>query len=95
MRQKSRLPEFESYIRMKAKYFARRPEDVQDYEQEGRIIAWQALQDDPNATKSYVRQRIDWRLMDFTTRVIYKNPEEMSANELFGDVLWGDNTFED
>lgn len=95
MRTKCRLKEFESYIRTKARRFARRPDDVDDFIQEGRLAAWQALQDDPKATKSYVHQRISWRVSDFATRRIYKNPEEISANESFGHILWGDAIADD
>ncbi len=87
------LKEFEYYISNKAKYYSRRDDDIQDFEQEGRLAAWQAIQRDNNATKSYVYQAIDWAMLVYLNRVAYKNPEEISADEHFGGILWGDESF--
>lgn len=84
------LKDFERYIKAKAWGFARREADVEDFQQIGRLAAHQALQDDPAATRSYVYQRIDWRMIDYYKRAIYKNPQELSANHLYGHLLWGD-----
>jgi DNA-directed RNA polymerase specialized sigma24 family protein len=92
---KYKLADFETYIKHKAYSFAKRPADIDDFEQIGRIAAYSALEDDPTATKSYVYQRIDWRMIDFYQRNIYKNPEERSANEMFGNAIWGEYTMED
>ncbi len=91
---KSRLGEFESYIQVKARSFARKPVEVSDFEQEGRIAAWQALQKDPDATKSYVQQRIDWMLLNYSNRYVHKNPEEYSADEMFSGIIWGETEYE-
>lgn len=87
---KDRLPEFETYIRARARQFARREADIEDFYQEGRIGAMVALRKDPDATKSYVKQAVEWSMLLYVNRGIYKNPEEMSANEMFGPMLWGD-----
>ncbi len=89
------LKEFEPYIHVKAKYYSKRDEDIEDFQQEGRTAAWLAIQRDPNATKSYVYQAIDWAMLVYVDRVIYKNPEEASANELFGGFLWGESAWSD
>ncbi len=92
---KRRLEEFEAYIYTKARFYAKRDEDIEDFQQEGRTAAWLAIQRDPYATKSYVYQAIDWALLIFVNRVIYKNPEEASANEMFGGYLWGESVWDE
>ena len=64
-----RLKQFERYIKMKANSHAYEDSDVDDFEQEGRIAAWMALKRDPDATKSYVQQAIDWRMIDYARKV--------------------------
>lgn len=85
-----RLKEFEPYIKSRARSYANRYDDIEDFEQIGRLAAFAALKEDPNATKSYVHRRIEWRMSDFWKRGIYKNPAELSADELFNNVLYGD-----
>ncbi len=92
---KYKLQDFEKYIKAKAISFAKRNADIEDFQQIGRLAAHQALQDDPQATKSYVYQRIDWRMIDFYNRNIYKNPYEYSANEMFGNAIWGEYVMDD
>lgn len=89
------LKEFETYIKVKARSMARRHDDIEDFEQEGRLAAWQAICDDPVATKSYVQKRINWRMIDFMQRKIYKNPAEISADDVFGNLLYGDYTLDE
>lgn len=84
------IGEFEGYIKVRAKAYAKKTNDIEDFEQVGRLAAWSAIQDDPYCTKSYAHQRIEWRMRDFWKRGIYKNPEELSANEYFGNKLWGE-----
>jgi DNA-directed RNA polymerase specialized sigma24 family protein len=91
----SRLEEFEQYIRGKAISYARRPDDIEDFQQVGRLAAWAALKDDPTATKSYVYRRIGWRMNDFWKRGLYKDPDELSADEHFNNVLYGEYTTDD
>lgn len=90
-----KLKDFERYIAAKSYSFARREADVDDFKQIGRLAAHSALEDDPTATRSYVYQRIDWRMIDFAKRNIYKNPQEYSANDMFGNALWGEYVLED
>ena len=92
---KYKLKDFERYIKAKAWSFAKREADVEDFQQIGRLAAYHALQDDPNATRSYVYQRIDWRMIDFYKRNIYKNPQEYSANEMYGNALWGEYVWDE
>lgn len=92
---KYKLSDFETHIISKARSFAKRTADVEDFEQIGRLAVYQALLDDPTATKSYVHQRIEWRMIDFYNRVLYKNKEELSANEMFGNQLWGEYVFDE
>jgi DNA-directed RNA polymerase specialized sigma subunit len=86
----ARINEFESVIKAKATSYARRADDVEDFQQIGRLAVFKALQDDPKATKAYINQRIDWDMLSYITRSIYKNPEESSADEQFGHILWGE-----
>ncbi len=66
---------------------AHRPDDYDDFEQEGRLAAWTAIKRDPTATKSYVQQAIDWRLVDLA-RKLYNHVEEQYTpaheNMLYG-----------
>lgn len=64
-----RLEEFERFITMKARYIAYEDSDVDDFEQEGRMAAWTALKKDPEATKSFVQQAIEWRMIDYARKV--------------------------
>lgn len=92
---RTRLSEFKTYVRIKASSFARRPADVDDFYQEGILAAWQALSDDPEATKSYVHQRITWRMIDHAKRRLYKNPADISADEDYSNELYSDYSMED
>lgn len=92
---KRTLSEFEAYIYNKAKYYAKRDDDIEDLQQEGRTAAWLAIRRDPTSTKSYVYQAIDWAMLIYVDRVIYKNPEELSANEMYGGFLWGESAPEE
>jgi hypothetical protein len=90
-----RLAEFEVYIKSRALSYANRHDDIQDFQQIGRIAAWAALLDDPKATKSYVHRRIEWRMKDYWKRGVYKDPEEISANEHYSNVLYGEYVYDD
>lgn len=85
-----KVADFESYIKMRAKSYAKRTDDIEDFEQVGRLAAWMAIQEDEYCTKSYAQTRIEWRMRDYWKRGVYKNPEELSANEYFGNKLWGE-----
>jgi DNA-directed RNA polymerase specialized sigma24 family protein len=69
-----RLREFKTFISIKAQSHAYEQSDVDDFKQEGLIAAWMALGRDPNATKSYVQQAIEWRMIDYA-RKIYAHRE--------------------
>ena len=85
---KQRLSEFEKYIGMKARKHAYEQSDYDDFFQEGMIAAWQALDRDPKATKSYVKQAVEWRMIDFA-RKMYAHRETGYTpgmeNMLFGN----------
>ena len=95
MKKRSRLSEFEAFVRGKANKFARREADFDDFYQEGMLAVWQALEDDPGATRSYVYQRVEWRMLDHVKRRIYKYPEEFSVGEGYNNLLYADYSFDD
>lgn len=78
-----------TFIKVQARLMARRPDDVEEFEQEGRIAVWEASQEE-HWTLAYVRQKIKWRMQNYANRVLYANPEEQSANEMFSGILWGE-----
>ncbi len=55
--------------------YARKPVDVDDLMQAGRIAVWQELEKHKDRNRSYVIQLIDWRIQDEAKR-IYRNQEE-------------------
>lgn len=86
-----RLVEFDSRIVTQAYNFAKRTCDVEDYAQVGRMGALEALRKDPNANITYVMTYVKRNMINYYNRFVNKNPEEMSADEVFGDLLWGIN----
>ncbi len=90
-----KVKDFETYIKIRARQYAKRNDDIEDFEQVGRLAAWSALRDDPYCTKSFAHQRIEWRMADFWKRGIYKNPEELSVDEHFAHQVWGQYTGDD
>lgn len=82
-----RLREFERYIAIKANNYAYEPSDVDDFKQEGLIAAWMALGRDPNATKSYVQQAIEWRLIDYA-RKVYAH-RELGYTPAHENIIYG------
>lgn len=88
------LKDFERFISLKANHYAYEKSDVEDFQQEGRIAAWQALERDPNATKSYVQRAVEWKMIDYA-RKIYAHRESGYTpgmqNLLFGDYGDEDN----
>lgn len=87
MKQKRKLAEFERYIDLRAKNLAYRVDDYDDFKQEGRLAAWKAMQQDPYATKSYIQQAIDWRLVDLA-RKLYNHVEEQFTSQ-HENILYG------
>ena len=85
-----RLAEFEPHIKARSLSYAKRQDDIEDFQQVGRMAALAALREDPTATKSYVHRRIEWRMRDYWKRGVYKNPEEISANEYYSNMLYGE-----
>ncbi len=82
------LKEFERFISLKAHHHAYEKSDVDDFLQEGRLAAWLALKRDPNATKSYVQQAIEWRMIDYARRMYAHRESGYTPgmmNMLFGD----------
>ncbi|MBT3324568.1 sigma-70 family RNA polymerase sigma factor [archaeon] len=53
------LEAFESIIKARARRYASTPSEIEDYAQEARIVAWQALQRDADDQKAYVRTAIN------------------------------------
>lgn len=90
---RKRLQEFTPYIRMKARAIADGPWDWEDFEQEGRIALWKALEFDPHATKSFLHQRIQWRMLDYARR-IYPN-KEVAYTPKQENMLYGNFTIDD
>ncbi len=78
-----------AYIKAQARLMARRPDDIEEFIQEGCIAVWEASQE-KHWTLAYVRQKIKWRMQNYANRVLYNNPEEQSANDMFGGLLWGE-----
>jgi hypothetical protein len=86
-RGQDRLKEFENFIKLKAHNLAYNINDVDDFKQEGRIAAWHALRRDPNATKSYVQQAVEWRMIDYA-RKIYTH-QELPYTPAMENMLYG------
>lgn len=84
---KRELKEFERFISIKAQGHAYEASDVDDFKQEGRIAAWQAIKRDPEATKSYVQQAIEWRMIDYT-RKIYAH-RELGYSPAHENIIYG------
>jgi DNA-directed RNA polymerase specialized sigma24 family protein len=91
-RSESRLGEFTTFIAIKANSHAYEGSDVDDFKQEGMLAAWKALLRDPDATKSYVQQAIEWRMIDYA-RKVYAHRElgytPSQENMLYGN--YGDD----
>ena len=89
---KDLLSYFEAYILTKAREYANVEADIEDFQQEGRIAAWEALQEAHGlyGTKSYVYQRIDWRMLDYA-RKLYKTAEReiIGFNPQQENLLYG------
>jgi DNA-directed RNA polymerase specialized sigma subunit len=89
---KSKIREYTPFIKMKARMMADGEWDWEDFEQEGMIALWKALEFDPSANKSFLRQRIEWRMRDYA-RKIYPNKEQGFSphheNMLYGN--YGEN----
>ena len=82
-----RLNSFERFITMKAYAHAYEPSDVDDFKQEGRIAAWQALKRDPLATNSYVHQAIEWRMIDYARKVYAQR--DVGYSTTHENILYG------
>jgi hypothetical protein len=89
-----RLEDFEPVIKKIARDEARSLNDREDFEQVGRLAAWQALEKHGDDTAFHgVVQMVKWEMKNLSRR-LYAHPES-SANELFGNVLWGSYEFDD
>jgi DNA-directed RNA polymerase specialized sigma24 family protein len=86
-RANARLREFEVFISVKAQHYAYEQSDVDDFKQEGLIAAWMALGRDPDATKSYVQQAVDWRMIDYA-RKVYAH-REMGYSPAHENLIYG------
>jgi DNA-directed RNA polymerase specialized sigma subunit len=97
MRKGANLEHYEDFIIYRARELANVPADVDDFAQEGRLAAWQALEraDDVRGRIAFVQQRITWRMIDYA-RKLYKVSEKevvgftpQQRNLLYGD--YGDD----
>lgn len=89
---KNRIKEFMPFIRMLAHNMSDGQWDWEDFEQEGQIALWQALEFDIHATKSFIQQRIRWRMLDHARR-IYPN-KEVGFTPAQENMLYGNAEFD-
>lgn len=82
-----RLKSFYTYIGIKARSHAYEYSDFDDFMQEGLVAAWQALQRDPDATKSYVQQAVEWRMIDYA-RKVYAH-RELGYSPAHENIIYG------
>ncbi len=92
---KAKIKEFAPFIKRQARVMADGQWDWEDFIQEGNIALWQALKHDEEATKSFIHQRIRWRMLDHARR-IYPHKEvaygPKQENLLYGNAdydEWG------
>jgi DNA-directed RNA polymerase specialized sigma subunit len=89
---KEKIKEFTPFIRRTARVMADGEWDWEDFIQEGNIALWQALEFDRNATKTFIHQRIRWRMLDHARR-IYPN-KEVGFSPQHENLLYGNAEFD-